>query len=106
MLFYWGEEVQDATCRFCVVLRMDKTRHQVSGEVSVDSIWGQAGQPPPLPPPRRRGLTSQKAVRLLNEAIRRSLCAFSHRTVSPSLFSLIRPEKNCIINIYLKMKVE
>jgi len=106
MLFLWCEDVKVGTCRICAVLRMGNTCHQVSGDVSVDSVWGHEGQPPPLPPPPPRGPTSQNAVRLLNKDIRKSLLAAWQRTLTPNFFSLTRPGKNCKLNIYLKTEVE
>jgi hypothetical protein len=53
--FHWREDVKVATSRLGAVLRTSKTCHQVSGEVSVGSVWGHAEQPPH---PRRRGPTS------------------------------------------------
>ena len=87
MLFLWCEYVKVGTCRVCAVLRLGNTCHQVSGEVSVDSIWGHEAQPPtphPPPPPLPPwGPTSQNAVRLLNKDIRRSLLAAWQRTLPP-----------------------
>jgi len=80
-------------------LRLGNTHHQVSGDVSVDSTWGHEGKPPP--PPSRRAPTSQKAVRIWNKDIRRSLHALWQRTLDIQLLlsnyrvadkSLARPD--------------
>jgi hypothetical protein len=64
---------------------MGKTCHQDSGKVSVGSIWEHTGQ---LPYPRRRGPTSQNAVRLKCSHPKGSSC-FPTQNRVPASFLLL-----------------